>query len=317
EGVWIRLAGADAYGTMTKIVERGCGDGSCDTVVLATFDGYWDALSASGLAGMLDCPVLLTDTKTLSDAAKKQIKRLGAKKVYICGGPVAVSNEVEKQVKDLVDEVKRVAGDDAAGTARAIHEEGSSLSSWGDTAIIATAEGYWDALSASPLSYAKQMPIFLANVKDSSGSGTMLDSKTRDAIVKGGFKMVVICGGTAAVSSRVEGQLRGAGLKDSVILTRYAGANAVATSKEIAAFGVHCGMQASGMGVATNNGYWDALTGAALCGSLNAPLILADPSDPADVNIGFVNEYRKSISHGFIFGGTAALPSSVAKALNG
>ena len=65
-GIWARLWGGDALGTMAAIV--GVGDEANygnvfkskrgGTVVVATVDGYWDALTASALAGISDAPFL-------------------------------------------------------------------------------------------------------------------------------------------------------------------------------------------------------------------------------------------------------------------
>ena len=49
---WTRIWGQTAYGTMAELVRASgaFGNGSGGTVIIATGDGYWDALAASGLA---------------------------------------------------------------------------------------------------------------------------------------------------------------------------------------------------------------------------------------------------------------------------
>ncbi len=311
-GTWVRLWGDDALQTMKQITCNGFGDGSCKTVVLATMSGYWDALSASGLAGMNRCPVLLTDPSRLSSQAASEIKRLGASRVVIAGGPAAVSENVKQEVSKLagVTQVQRVYGNTAVGTALAIYEQGKREGTWGTTAIIATVNGYWDALSASPYSYAQKMPIFLAG--EAAGSGAVkLDAKTlstlKAAIQSGKVKRVLICGGTAAISPAVQNsQLAGLGVQ----IIRKAGATADLTSSQIASWCVSQGMADSVVGVATIDGYWDALTGAALCGMRNGPIVLAGPQYQGAIN-GYVAEHAKAIQYGFVFGGTAAVPASI------
>ena len=48
-----------------------------DTAILATDNGFADAMSATGLAGALDAPILLTGRDELSPAARDAIERLG------------------------------------------------------------------------------------------------------------------------------------------------------------------------------------------------------------------------------------------------
>ena len=60
-----RLSGATRYDTMERIVGAG-GWRSGGTVIVASGGNYPDALAASGLAGVLDAPIVLTDGNTLS-----------------------------------------------------------------------------------------------------------------------------------------------------------------------------------------------------------------------------------------------------------
>ena len=111
-----RLWGQDAYGVMTA-VDANYADGSCETVIVASGDGYWDALSASSLAGYYDCPVLITPTSKLRTETANEIKRLGAKKVIIVGGPLSVSDGTMKEIGNLGVQVERISGKDAAAVA--------------------------------------------------------------------------------------------------------------------------------------------------------------------------------------------------------
>ena len=87
-----RLWGDTALDTMNEIVNEG--SFGSNFVVLTTVDGYWDALSAAGLAGAGDAPILMTDGKKLSVQAENQIKKLKPEYIYVCGGPAAVSAEM-------------------------------------------------------------------------------------------------------------------------------------------------------------------------------------------------------------------------------
>ena len=95
EAKWTRIAGDTALDTMAAVAEEGWADGSAASVVLASTEGYWDALSASALAGALGSPVLLTAPGSLSPQAREQIERLGASKVYVAGGPAREINVLD------------------------------------------------------------------------------------------------------------------------------------------------------------------------------------------------------------------------------
>ena len=295
----VRLAGSNAFGTMTQIVNTGFADNSCDTVILATFDGYWDALAASGLAGLKSCPVLMTNSDSLSAEAQAQITRLGAKNVIIAGGTAAVSSKVETQVKALGCTVTRAAGANAVGTSIEVYKLGKG--SWGDTCIVATVNGYYDALSASPYAYAKNAPIFLAN-----SDGT-ISSEVVAAIKAGGFSRVIIAGGTSCVSAAAATAL---GKDTGATVKRVAGANCFETSTAIAQLCLDEGMKMTCVSFATGlKGYYDALCGAALCGKNASPILLVD--DGYTQGIDFLKANASGVSQPYVFGGTAAVSASV------
>ena len=305
---WKRLAGGTAYGTMVAAVNEGWT--SADAVVVATFDGYWDALAASALAGSEGAPVLLTDTKSLSSETRSLIGKLGAKRAYVCGGPGAVSTKVEAQLKGMGLAVERLGGKMAFNTAELISARAkSNLGSSCDTCVVATIDGFYDSLSMAPGAYALGIPVYL------TGFGKTLEASTVKAIKDAGYTKAVIVGGTSAVKPLVEGQLRSAGVKS---VTRIGGANAWQTSEKIAKWGLVHGLSASTVGVADGNGYWDALTGAPMIGSKGGSLVLVPHSGPAFDNSWlmsydpycidhFITDNAGSISQGYVFGGEAAV----------
>ena len=292
---WKRLAGPDAFGTMQAVVQEGWQ--TSETVVIATFDGYWDALAASALAGAEGAPVLLSQKDALSPATTSEIQRLGAKRAIVCGGTAALTEAVEAQLANLGLQVERLQGLTAIDTAIAI---AGAVQQPSDTCIVATVNGYWDALAASPYSYAKKAPVFLTEPSGIMGQATL------DAIKQGGFKRAVVAGGTAAVSDQAVSQLQGLGMD----VQRVGGATAYHTAVDLADFAVREGMVASNLGIATANGFHDALTGAALCGKSNAVLLLADAAYYAAPR-NFVYAQRAGMSAGRVFGGPVAVGEKV------
>ncbi|WP_158295168.1 cell wall-binding repeat-containing protein [Eggerthella lenta] len=298
-----RLAGDTALDTMAAITQQGWEEGSCDSVIVATMDGYWDALTATSLAGVKDCPILLTDKNELSWQTAYEVRRLGAKTVYISGGTAAISKKVQDELQKVsgVQSVKRLAGDIAINTALEVYGEGKG--SWGKTAVVATSATFQDALSVSPFAFAMKAPIFLTNA-----STLELDPQVLSAIKAGGFDRVVIVGGPAAISTKVEKQLSG------LPVDRLFGATAYETSGAIAEWCIGQGMTFERLGVATGSDYYDALAGAAFCGKNNSALILV--SDIYHVNIeAIVAKKSSSIERVHVFGGPAAVSDSTYSAI--
>ena len=298
---WVRLWGDIALDTMVDVVNASFSNAS--TVIVASADGYWDALAASSVAGANAAPVLLTSPTELSEQTAALVKKLGATKAYVCGGPVAVSPNVDTQLKAAgVKTVTRLGGEDAQETALLIAQElGQARAT---TAIVATSDGYWDALSASPYAYAYKAPIYLT-----AAHGNLKQS-TRDALKAASYDTIVIAGGPVVVPEQTE-QVLGT-LAKTVI--RKQGQTAYGTSLDFANWAISRGMTADGLGVATATGYWDALTGAAFCGKRNSVLVLAD-DEHLDTVQGFVLPHAKDIYHGYVFGGEAAVGKTTFDAL--
>lgn len=166
-GNFSRIAGASALDTNAKIVSKYVKDYAANydkkNVILVTKDLYHDALSASALAGQLDCPIVLTGSTKLSaqsadaisginglkvsdkDMSPKQIKEHNkatrkANKdtnttltVWIVGGEKVVYKQVEKDLAELTKhtgvkyEIKRIAGDYASDTSLKVAETIESL----------------------------------------------------------------------------------------------------------------------------------------------------------------------------------------------
>ena len=143
-----------------------------DTAILATDNGFADAMSATGLAGALDAPILLTGRDELSPAARDAIERLGITNVIIVGGGAVISSDVASDVAELLGvsakdvENNRLYGNEAEDTSVACAAELTRLNGPQDKAIVTSSVNFQDALSISSFAYKYQVPIFL----ESSGA---------------------------------------------------------------------------------------------------------------------------------------------------
>ena len=304
----IRLWGQMALDTMSSIIDRGHFDAG-SLAILVTAEDYPDALTASGVAGMANAPIIMTSKGSLSAQAQAQLAKLQPQTIIVCGGEAALPPSVADAAAAAAGgaQVERLWGAIASDTAVAIFNRGAEVTggTWARTAFVCTASGYWDALAASPISYATGMPIFLAD-----GNGTVLSDITMKAL-KESVSAVYIVGGEAAVAPSVVKQLNDAGIP---VAARLWGANAVGTSKEVAEFGLAKGLSAANVGVATVNGYWDALAAAPFCGRMNAVMVLA--GSPGDSSIReFLSRRSDDVDNAYVFGGEAAISNATYQAI--
>ena len=300
-GAWKRLAGGSALTTMKAVVNEGWK--TSGWAVLATDRSYHDALSASGLAGLLGAPVLLTPRDSLSNVTRNLIKSKKVQDVIVVGGAEAVSDAALAQVAALGVSVRRVAGGTAASTARAVYKEGLRHGGWGSDAVLATSRTYQDALSIAPYAYAKKAPVFLTDLNKTTAGGSTVKLTKK-------FSRTLVVGGEKAVDASVDAQLAGA--------RRLAGGDCYSTSRKVANFCLSAGMTASHMGVARGDAYQDALCGAALCGRNGSAIVLADDrADKHEENIGKFVARNKDVleRHCYVFGGTEAVSAKVYKAI--
>lgn len=299
EQVTNRVAGDTAMETMSKVIDETFN--KARTVVLASKDGYWDALSASALAGALKAPVLLSGRDALPQETIDQLQRLGTKRAYLVGGRSVMSNSVVDQLHALGISTVTVAGKRAQDTSNMVARKLPSS----DVCFIATSWGYQDALSASSFAYAKKAPIFLAN------DAGMLDRSTLACIRSKNFKRVVLIGGESVLAPELVQQLNQAGVKN---IQRIAGETAYDTSALFAQWALNHGMRANNMAIATGYGYEDALVGAALCGKKGSVMVLADDSNTTAVDL-IVDAQKNKISNYYILGGQSVVGERVSEGL--
>ena len=298
-----RVAGETALDTMAKVVEQAFS--TSETVVLATQNGFWDALSANALAGSLNAPIMLSDYNSLPQQTVEQLKRLKTKTVYICGGTHVITKQVESQLRQLGIRVVRYAGNEASDTATkiALHTKTTS-----DTCFVTTSWGYGDSMSVSSYAYAKHAPIFLTNMNGG------IDSSALDAIRSKGFKRVVLVGGTSVISSDVEALIRSLGVQ----VERIAGATQYDTSLAFAKWATKDSKQPLTIGVATGYGFTDALCGSVLTGKQGGVMILADDSMKSSQTSAleqFVGSQAKKVQDLQVYGGASVVGAGVMNTL--
>ena len=307
-----RAAGASRVETSVALSKRAFAN--ADAAVLALAYKFPDALSAAGLAAQLDGPVLLNPSDHLHPTVASELDRLGVSTVYIAGGTASISEDVANEIRDRGINVVRLAGPSRFETAGAIADQVVKAGSGKKVGQMIVALGAhpdpsrdaWpDALAAGSLSTHGRAPILLS-YPDRVPDATMAAVK-RDLVAGG---RVWIAGGTKAVSSNVEQQLRDAGYD----VKRLAGANRYQTALAILEQAVAQGASRSPVVLASGLTFPDALAAAPLAYELGGVLALIDPStvDNSPSVRDMLSSHRNAIDGAILAGGTAAISGHVA-----
>lgn len=324
-----RLAGnssAQTAATIAMQMLRDEGRDSSEFAVIARNDDFADAMSATGLAGHLKAPILLTSRTVLSDATADAIASLGVKKVYIVGGPGAILPAVESSINAMGVTTERVFGyypwDTSLECAKMIDALGGNPKG---EAIIAMSTNFQDALSISPLAYRDAIPILL------QGNGTTIPRE----LTEGEFEFITqktsgtiwVPGGPKAVPEAGIEDLLGDKSPYKREIVRMYGYDGYDTSLEIAQTLVdrgranaECVVVASGAQAPRGV---DALAGAALAGSNNGVILLVNANSKIEgihkeavdgflvngpAGSTFMQAFRNGTSKGYMLGGSYVMP---------
>ena len=325
-----RLSGHQAYETSSKIAVEAFE--SCEWAIVARDDDFADAMSATGLAGVYDAPIVLTNRNELSDDTATTLKQLGVKNVYIIGGSGAVTKNMEEQLRtraEITGTIERVSGHESYDTsvecAKKIAAKKKALGQACDKAIIAYGQNFQDALSISSFAYAYGVPIFLETYGERSAD-RWLSNDAKAMLTTGDFATadVFVPGGSGAVSREsVEGVLGESRVGNRRLSE---GENGYDTSNYIAKW-----MTTNGPGDGTTylsaqttcvasgalapKGV-DALAGAALAGKNKGVMLLTNYNTNYEARNkttidDFLTNNKTLVENAYILGGSAVTPPSV------
>ncbi len=189
-GKVVRLAGANRYATNIEVLkEAGIGE---NEILIASGKGYADALSASA-AGR---PILLVGNALTADqkAYLEDNKANLGGKTYIVGGTGAVSDAVEKDLKNyFTGDMVRFAGKNRYETSEMVAK--AFFTGEVDTMVIASGKAFPDGLSGGPVATTYGAPLLLV-------TDGVVDHAKSIFTDKGMYRLMVM-GGTGAVSKAI------------------------------------------------------------------------------------------------------------------
>ena len=190
-----------AYGPVTRVWGNNLYDTSAliskkwktsSQVFLATGERFEDAMSLAAVAAGREAPMLLTKKASVPAATIRELKRLKPTRVYMAGGPLAISAKAERQIRAAVPNAKviRYEGatryDTSALIAKTFWSKGSQRQ------FIATADDFRDGLTGAVIASYNDAPLLLTKKSclPSSVAGAMRTMKGWTNVLLGGPKVL-------------------------------------------------------------------------------------------------------------------------------
>lgn len=237
------IKGKDRYETAGLIAD----EQEYDTAILVnSTKSLADGLSASGLSGAVNAPILLTTKDSIPEYTLKRLE--GVKKVYLIGNENAISTTLEEDLKLEGIEVKRLGGIDRYQTSYEVAKEIASIKEIDKILLVNGYKGEPDAMSVSPVASRDGVPIILTNGDDIPFKTNGVDT--------------YIIGSTNVMSKKIE---------DKTNATRLGGIDRFDTNKKIIK---HFYGQPTEFYLSKSEQLVDALTGSPL--AKNAPIVLVN-----------------------------------------
>jgi putative cell wall-binding protein len=298
----IQLEGPERQQTAARVSTQAYPDPTqVDTVILAYSYDFPDALTASSLAGVLNAPVLLTDTRVVDDETVAELERLRPSTIYIVGGSGVISEDVEGALRayDFAPAVTRLGGAGREETAYKIACEAAARGNVPTTAFVANAADFPDALSSGSLSASQGVPILLTGT-------AALDEWARRFLEENNIADVIIVGGPGSVSEAVATQLQGLSAHPTV--SRWSGADRYATSADVLNKAIaKWGLSPTMIGLASGEDFPDALVGGAAVGNRGGLLAITDPDVLSPGAAAVISAYQESLTGVEVFGGSGTI----------
>jgi len=299
----VRHAGDDRFATAAMAALHAFPQGA-DTAIVAYGRDFADALSASGLAGAVDAPVLLTETGVLSPATASALETLGVTKIYIVGGTGVVGPVVENALKGIAADVERLGGANRYETSKLIAEETVAMGGSTTAAFVVRGDDFADALSVSSIATQMKMAVLLTQP-------TVLSVQTSSFISAVGIDNAYVAGGTGAVSADVVTELA-----KLAVTKRWFGDDRYDTGAAVVLGSIdEFGVGNASVGIASGANYPDALVGGPALGAKDGVLLLTNPSALSPATLAVLVELEPGITEVQFLGGTGAVSAAVERSV--
>lgn len=156
------IDGKDRYETASMIASKM----NYSNAILVNGLSIADGLSASGLSGALNAPILLTRDSSIPSTTLDKLNL--ATNIYIVGGETVISSNIEKQLSEMGKSVKRLSGNNRYDTSIAVANEIERIKGVQEIYYVNGLKGEADAMSIAPVAAFNQNPVILTNGQSTS-----------------------------------------------------------------------------------------------------------------------------------------------------
>lgn len=312
----VRVGGATRYAVMRSMALKAFpGWIGIKHVVIASGEdrAAADPLCSAGLAGAYDAPVLIVAANLSAGKASAEVESAlagirsangGSVQIHVVGGAGSVSDAVYRRLSALkgpAGGIERITGANRYGLSATVASRVVSRLGAGSVPGVLIANGenpaaFYDALAASPVSYATHRPLLLT-------SGTTLRSEAA-SVLKGSLA------GKPATAVNSSKYLAAAVLSAAGTSARMTTASGrTSSASQIAAYAVSHGWLENRTLVIANK-LPDALTGGSAVGRHGGVVLYTSASDLDSRTVGYLAAWKPAIFSAWVAGGTASVSAS-------
>ncbi|VYU31161.1 cell wall-binding protein [Clostridium tertium] len=151
------IAGKDRYETAAMISDNL----NYNSAILVNGYSLVDGLSASGLSGATNSPILLTETDSIPNSTLSRLSK--ANKVYLVGGESVISKNIESKLKKDGKKVVRLGGSDRFITSHIVANEINNIKGISEIFYVNGLIGEADAMSIAPVAAKNGNPVILTD----------------------------------------------------------------------------------------------------------------------------------------------------------
>ena len=158
-GAVTKLSGSDCYETAAVVAEKNWTTST--DVVLASGEGYADAISSTAISKKLNAPILLTESGSLNSSAKSALDKLNPQNIYVIGGTSSISQSIRDELKKDGYNLVELGGKNRYETNLKVAQQLVKLGVDPASVMMVSGEGFADSLSVAPIAAAKGQILLL------------------------------------------------------------------------------------------------------------------------------------------------------------
>lgn len=294
-----RISGVRQIDTAIEVSKTGWQH--ADTVLLANCDHFPDALVAAPLSHQLDAPILLTPAGGVDVKVMKEIKRLGAQQVILLGGEVALTPQVESDIKQAgLKKPERLAGYDQYETAQKVAERVGNKGQ----VILVSGQQFPDALAIGAYAGVTETPILLTEAKKMP----VVTQQALNKLQQKGELHTIVVGGEAVVAEATLGSL--------ISVQRISGNDRYDTAADVYEF-ARDELISPTTYLVTGENFPDALAAGALAAKQRAGVAMSQTSNLPAATYSVLSRPTESPRDVVIIGGIAVVTDQIKAILEG